>query len=117
MRLASLFGLAAICFAQDYTTQIAPLLGQRCSACHGATVRMNGLRLDRRDDALRGGNSGPVIQPGKSAASKLIQMVEGRSEGKIMPPSGPRLTAAEVALLRSWIDRGAEWPVDKAADK
>ena len=26
-----------------------------------------------------------------------------------MPPSGPRLTAEEIGLLRAWIDSGANW--------
>jgi hypothetical protein len=37
-----------------------------------------------------------------------------------MPPTGGRLSATEVALLKSWIDAGAEWqetPADRAAIK
>ncbi len=29
---------------------------------------------------------------------------------KVMPPVGPRLTAAEIGLLRAWIDQGVDWP-------
>ena len=32
-----------------------------------------------------------------------------------MPPVGPRLSAAEIAALRSWIDAGAVWPEDHSA--
>ena len=43
MRIAAaLFGFAAICLAQDFTTEVAPLLGKRCSGCHGAAAQMSG---------------------------------------------------------------------------
>ena len=72
---------------------------------------MAGLRLDNRTDALKGGDSGPVIRPGSSAKSKLIQAVSGLGKGLLMPFAGERLTAEEVGVLRAWIDQGAEWPV------
>ena len=71
---------------------------------------MSGLRLDRRDDAMRGGYSGPVIQPGQSAASRLVLLVAGQEQGKIMPPVGAKLTPREIGMLRAWIDQGAIWP-------
>ncbi|HWC97062.1 MAG TPA: PSD1 and planctomycete cytochrome C domain-containing protein [Candidatus Sulfopaludibacter sp.] len=85
-----------------YATDVAPLLQKRCYGCHGAGQQMSGLRLDQKDAAMR------VIQPGNSANSKLIRMVTG-ADGKIMPPAGPKLSAAEIATLRTWIDSGAEW--------
>ena len=85
-----------------YATDVAPLLQKRCYACHGAGQQMSGLRLDQKDAAMR------VIQPGNSANSKLIRMVTG-ADGKIMPPAGAPLTAAEIATLRAWIDSGADW--------
>jgi hypothetical protein len=60
---------------------------------------------------LRGGYSGPVILPGDSAGSKLIEAVSGRGK-LVMPPAGPRLTDAEIGRLRAWIDAGAHWPSD-----
>ena len=99
----------------DFSRQIAPIL-QRCQACHGAQQQMSGLRLDRRDDAMRGGYSGAVIQPGNSAASRLILLVAGKEEGKIMPPVGDKLTAREISLLRAWIDQGAAWPEEKGGE-
>jgi hypothetical protein len=71
--------------------------------------------LDVRAAALAGGYSGAVIVPGNSAASKLIQRVAGAPGVLAMPPAGPRLSAAEVGILRSWIDRGAEWKQDAKA--
>ena len=97
---APMLALAAVDFARD----IEPLLASRCQACHGARTQMKGLRLDSREDALR------VLSPGKSDASLLLRMVSGTEEKRIMPPVGARLTPAEVARLREWIDEGAVWP-------
>jgi hypothetical protein len=93
----------------DYQRDVQPILGQRCYACHGPSMQMNGLRLDDRVSILNGGYSGAAIKPGASAESRLIQMVSGAIEGKAMPPSGDRLTPEQIGLLRAWIDQGAVW--------
>jgi mono/diheme cytochrome c family protein len=92
----------------DFAKDIEPLLAKRCYVCHGAQQQMSGLRLDQKEAALKGGASGVDIRPGKSAESRLIALVAGM-EKRVMPPMGARLTAAEIGLLRAWIDQGAEW--------
>ena len=101
----------------SFSREVEPIFQSRCSVCHGPQQQMNGLRLDRREDALRGSYSGLVILPGNSADSKLIHMVAGllQGEGKIMPPVGDGLTEKEIGILRAWIDQGAEWSVADGA--
>src|SRR5579871_3686200 len=94
----------------DFARDIEPLFAKRCQLCHGAQQQMSGLRLDQKEAALKGGVSGKDILPGDSAGSRLIHLVSGQ-EAKVMPPVGARLTPAEIALLRAWIDQGAVWPV------
>ena len=96
--------------AVNFERDIKAVFATRCHVCHGPAQQMQGLRLDRGADALRGGYAGPVIIPGRSAESKLIQMVAGAIDGKIMPPAGEPLTEHEISLLRTWIDQGAAWP-------
>src|SRR6185295_2231599 len=72
----------------DYKQDIQPLLAQNCYSCHGGEVQQAGLRLDLRQNALRGGDYGPVIKPGDSAASKLIRRVVDGDGGLQMPPTG-----------------------------
>ena len=93
----------------DFQRDIEPIFMAKCHVCHGQAQQMQGLRLDRSADALRGSYAGPVILPGNSVGSKLVLMVAGLVEGKVMPPSGESLTPNEVSLLRGWIDQGAEW--------
>ncbi len=93
----------------DFTRDIQPMLVEKCFQCHGETKAMGGLRLNTRADLLKGGDKGAVVEPGNSAASRLIHMVGGLDEMK-MPLQGDPLTDSQVGLLRSWIDRGIEWP-------
>ena len=95
----------------DYLRDIKPLLAQKCYSCHGPEVQQAGLRLDLRQNALRGGDYGPVIKIGDSADSKLIRRVVDGDGGIQMPPTGP-LTDEEIGLLRAWIDQGAEFRTD-----
>ena len=94
----------------DFEHEVRPILSKSCFGCHGPEKRKAGLRLDRKADALAGGDSGPPFEPGQAAESLLIEYVSGADPDKIMPPDGDRLTSAEVDRLRRWIDQGADWP-------
>jgi mono/diheme cytochrome c family protein len=96
--------------AVDFSRDIQPLFQAHCTTCHGPDKQKSGLRLDERAAAFKGGDSGPVILPGKSAESRLLQLVAGLDPKIVMPAKGERLTTAEVSLLRAWIDQGAPWP-------
>ncbi len=97
----------------DFTKHIQPLLAKKCVSCHGPEKQKAGLRLDRKGAVLKGGDDlGPAIVPGKSRESPLFRVVAGLEEGLEMPAEGEKLTAAEIELLKRWIDGGAEWPDD-----
>ncbi|HWP44841.1 MAG TPA: c-type cytochrome domain-containing protein, partial [Blastocatellia bacterium] len=100
----------------DYKQDIKPLLAQHCYSCHGPDVQQAGLRLDLRQNALRGGDYGPVIKIGDSASSKLIRRLVDGDGGMQMPPTGP-LSDDEIGLVRAWIDQGAEFSTDIVAEK
>ncbi len=101
--------------AIDYK-EVAALLEARCYACHGPKKQEGGLRLDRKTDALRGGEIGKAILPGDSAKSLLIQAVAGTTDDVArMPEKGDPLTPDEIGLLRAWIDQGATFPADSSA--
>ena len=94
----------------NFTGQIEPILEARCYACHGDQLQLRKLRLDRRADAVQGGESGiGAIVPGDSANSLLIRYVTGLDEEVVMPPEGDKLSPDDVDLLRTWIDQGAPY--------
>lgn len=112
---------AAPVFAQqpeiDFKTQIAPIFAKHCYSCHGGEKREAGLRLDQAAAALAGGDEGKVIIAGKSAESRLLKLISGADPDRIMPPEGERLTAAQIDLIRAWIDQGAKWPEETKTEK
>ena len=97
----------------DFAREVQPLFARHCYSCHGPEKQKGQLRLDRKADALKGGDShAPDILPGKSAESPLIRFVAGVDKDMVMPPKGERLSAEQISLLRAWIDQGAKWPED-----
>ncbi len=92
----------------DFGRDVQPLFRQYCYGCHGPTQQMNGFRLDRRRDAMRGGTIA-MIGPGNSDGSRLYHRLIGNAFGTQMPPTGA-LKPEQVALIKAWIDQGAEWP-------
>src|SRR5262245_57059998 len=96
--------------AADFAQDIQPIFEKSCYSCHGAKLQMGGLRLDSKELALTGGQSGAVIQPGKSADSLLYRRVAGVGDQPRMPMGGKPLDPAQLAAIRAWIDSGAFWP-------
>src|SRR6266851_1805555 len=95
----------------DFEKDVQPVLSQKCYSCHGEDAQQSGLRLDKRQNALRGGDYGPVIIPGNSAESKLIRRLVNGDGGLQMPPTGP-LSDEEIGILRTWIDQGADFRIE-----
>ena len=68
-----------------FENEIRPLLVERCVKCHGPKKSESNLRLDALAGAIKGGDSGPAMVPGKAGECLLIKAV--RHEGKLkMPP-------------------------------
>lgn len=103
----------------DFARDIRPLLQRSCVDCHTGDKVKGDLNLGSRATMLKGGQSGdPAVVPGRSQDSHLLRYVQDRVEDLEMPPlkrrgKYPALTAAEVEMLRAWIDAGAVWEQDK----
>jgi mono/diheme cytochrome c family protein len=94
----------------DFARDIRPLLERHCIRCHGPKKQEAGLRLDLRRAALAGGDAGPAIVPRSPGKSDLIRRVESTNDEKRMPPTGRALEKSQIAVLRTWIEQGADWP-------
>ena len=91
----------------DFSQEIAPIFRAQCIQCHGTESHMGKLRLDTAAGILKGGKSGPLFIPGKSAASLLIQRVTSSELGPRMPMGFSPLTPVQIATMKQWIDEGA----------
>ncbi len=106
-------GLAAD--AVDYTKDVKPILETHCVMCHGADEAESGLRVDAGQLMLDGGDRGPAIVPGKSKESLLYQVLVGEGEEDVtaMPLDADPLSDKEIAIIKKWIDSGADFPEDE----
>ena len=94
-----------------FESKIRPVLIKHCYECHAADSKSirGGLLLDTRAGLLKGGDSGPALEPGKPAESMLLESL--RFESFEMPPSG-KLSPEIIADFETWIKMGAPDPRD-----
>lgn len=108
------FGLASLeatAGAPTFKKDVAPVFKAKCNKCHGLLVKQKGLSLRNLKSALKGGESGAVIIPGKPDNSILFQQFSlPVTDPKRMPPitEKEQLTSAEKKLIREWIRGGAK---------
>ena len=92
------------------------VLAHSCTKCHGQQKQKGGLRLDTRDAAMKGGEDGAVILPGKPTESELLRRVTlAKGHEDAMPPKDGTLEAGDLETLRKWIAAGAPWPNGETA--
>src|SRR5262249_25683975 len=72
----------------DFERDVRPIFATVCYECHGPEKQKGDLRLDLKAAALKGGENGPVIVPGKSAESELVRRVAASDGDGRMPPKG-----------------------------
>ncbi len=111
---ASPAGRAADAGTIHFDRDIRPLLSDHCFACHGPDggKRKANLRLDTHEGLFGTGKSGAtVVVPGQPDRSVLLKRITAADPGDVMPPPKPSrpLSAAQVALLRRWVEQGAPW--------
>ena len=98
----------------DYNRDVRPILSDNCFACHGPdkNTRKADLRLDTKEGALAAlAEGGHVVVAGKPGESELYKRIVTDDEDDLMPPpkSNKVLTERQVAILKKWIEQGAQW--------
>jgi mono/diheme cytochrome c family protein len=96
--------------ARHFHSKVLSILKDECFRCHGDKDK-GGLRLNTREAALQGGESGnAALVPGHPDASQLIGRVLSKDEDERMPPKGQGLKPEQIAVLEEWVKSGAPWP-------
>ena len=85
-------GRATAAAADDplFRDKVAPILERRCVHCHGDATPKGNLSLSTAAAALKGGDSGPAVVPGKPDESLLLDMIAGD------PPEMPQKEQAAL---------------------
>jgi hypothetical protein len=100
---------APVSFSKD----IQPILEQNCLTCHGHSMQSSRLDLSTREGAMRGGARWAAIVPGQAEDSFMYRLVAGLDK-PAMPLNGNKLSDAQIATIKNWIDQGAHWDSDVA---
>ncbi|MES2437622.1 MAG: c-type cytochrome domain-containing protein [Verrucomicrobiota bacterium] len=100
-----------------YADVVAPIFERRCVQCHKDGKAKGKFRMDSYELLVKGGKEGPGLEPEKSAESNImIRMELPEDDDERMPPEGkPGMEAHELAIVKWWIDNGAD-PKKSLAD-
>lgn len=97
----------------EFNRHIRPILSDNCFQCHGPdrNTREAGLRLDARAEAVADRGGFRAIAAGDPEASEIIRRILAEDPADKMPPpeSNRDVSERELALLRRWIEQGAEY--------
>jgi mono/diheme cytochrome c family protein len=88
----------------SFSRQVLPIFQESCAECHGAETKEVELDLTTYADVMKGSEYGAVIEAGNPGESLLLDMVAAGE----MPQDAPPLDEDEIALIRTWIQQGAQ---------
>ena len=100
-----------------YADLVQPILNKRCVQCHKEGKSKGKLRMDTFEMLVKGGREGSAIDPGDAFNSNIVFRVElPLDDEEHMPPDGkPEMEDHELAVVKWWIDSGAD-PEVKAGE-
>lgn len=97
----------------DFASEVKPILTGHCLQCHGGEKTRGKLDIRTKADTMKGGKNGPCIIPGNAEGSSFfVRMVDQNPDMKMPPPRQKQLSAEQIAIIRRWIEQGADWPDD-----
>lgn len=99
----------------SFESQIAPILNEKCSNCHGAQRASANLNLSTFADMRKGGRSGLLLVPGNPRAS-LMALKLIAPDNQRMPKNAPALEQNQIELIAKWIQEGARFDGEKETD-
>lgn len=96
----------------DFARDVQPVFVEHCYQCHGPDKQEAGLRLDQREAAVAGGDSGAWFVAGKATESEIVRRVTAAGDERMPPAEGQNkpLSESQITAIKSWIDAGADWP-------
>ena len=115
-KLISKNDLGAIPEKVDFTFHVKPIISDRCFKCHGPDKNAieGDLSLNTAEDAYKALGKLKdhyAIVPNKPEESTLVSRIYSEDANLLMPPpeSNLELTETEKAILKKWIEQGAEY--------
>ena len=91
-----------------FQKEVATIFQQRCLSCHNDDEQKGDFSLQSSAAAFKDG----YLEAGDADASHLIELITPVGGKSKMPKNADPLSAAEIAVIRKWIDGGAKWPAE-----
>src|SRR4051812_16002197 len=85
-----------------YQDNVAPILREKCFACHDSDKMKGGLDMTSFAKLMEGGGSGAVVKPGDADGSRLFATVSHKVQ-PFMPPKADKLPQAMLDTIKMWI--------------
>jgi dipeptidyl aminopeptidase/acylaminoacyl peptidase len=108
-RTARVQGQGAHASTRVAYADVQAIFSENCEHCHNEDKAKGGLLMESYDALVAGGDHGSAVIPRDSSASRLVQMIEGKRKPR-MPYKEDALSAAQIDVIRRWIDQGAPPP-------
>ncbi|MGB1258749.1 MAG: PSD1 and planctomycete cytochrome C domain-containing protein [Akkermansiaceae bacterium] len=115
LTLSAAISCASAAEKVSFNKHIRPIFNNKCTKCHGGAKADGDLSLIYRAEVLGKGKSGKtIIVPGKPEESELFRRITTDDIDDKMPlqegdHADEPLTEAQVKLIRTWIEQGAQW--------
>jgi hypothetical protein len=98
----------------DFEKHVLPILERSCFECHSGKLKKpkGGIRLDDLELIRDKSRSDNLVLPHKPDKSTLVKSISlKKDDDDLMPPpnEGKPLSADEIALIRRWVDEGANF--------
>ncbi len=97
----------------SFERDVVPILRKHCMECHGPDEAKNDFRVDDPDLVFD-----YVTADDALSSSLFTDYLTTEDDDMLMPPRkhGGPLRPSELAIIRLWIDEGANWPEDAMLD-
>ena len=90
---------------------IQPILQEKCYSCHGPKKQKGKLRLDGKENILRGGKNGAVVSGTHNEEPELLRriLLPPDDEDHMPPKEKGQLSKRQIMLISWWVDKGADF--------
>lgn len=93
----------------SYYREVRPIFQANCQGCHQPAKAKGGYVMTDFKKLLTGGETeGVAIVPAHPEQSSILKMITPQDGEAQMPKAKPPLLESEVALIRTWIEQGAQ---------
>lgn len=94
----------------SFRRDIAPLLVEKCQACHGPDKAESSYRVDTFARLKTAGdNELAPFTAGQPDDSELLRLIASDDKDERMPKDGEPLSAEQIAAVKTWIAEGARF--------